>query len=215
MSLGFQTKPFAITPPTNGGISIALIGASRSGKTTLMKYLYNQFFSKHISLMFSMNNTADIYKSLPKKLMISPEYYPCLIQDMYSINNALENKFPFLVISDDFVNHKIKNCPHITRLLTIYRNTGMSSIFSFQGRSLMNSVGRNNVNYIAVLKQNTPLEALNVIKEYLNGYFPPGMTYDQKISFFMEATRDHQFFFIDNIEGICYLTKLSPDQVES
>ena len=209
---GFETRPFNMTPPSNGGISIALIGASRSGKTTVLKYIYNRFFREHIGVMFSQNNHADIYKDLPKKLMISPEYYPEIIRDMYQINNHTENKFKFLIVSDDFVNTKIKHDPEVLRALTLYRNTGLSSVWSFQGRSLMNSVGRNNVNYIAVLKQNTPLEALNVVKEYLNGYFPIGMTYSEKVKFFMEATQDHQFFFIDNIEGVCYLTKLTPEQ---
>lgn len=212
MAFGFETRPFEINPPNNGGISIALIGASRSGKTTLMKYLYNRFFREHMTVMFSQNTHADIYKDLPKKVMISPEYYPEIIRDMYQINNATENKFKFLVISDDFVNTRIKNDPEVLRALTIYRNAGVSSMWSFQGRSLMNAVGRNNVNYVAVLKQNTPLEALNVVKEYINGYFPIGMTYSEKVKFFMEATQNHQFFLIDNITGCCYLTKLSPEQ---
>ncbi len=212
MSFDFETRPFDMNPPNNGGISIALIGASRSGKTTMMKYLYNRFFREHMTVMFSMNGHSDIYKDLPKKVMVTPEYFPEIIRDMYQINSAKENAFKFLVISDDFVNAKIKSCPEVLRCLTLYRNTGVSSLWSFQGRTLMNSVGRNNINYIAIFKQNTPLEALNVVKDYLRPYFPIGMTYHSMTKYFMDATQNHQFFFIDNIEGCCYLSKLSPEQ---
>ena len=60
----FESKRFDLTLPTNGGISISLIGASRSGKTTLLKYIYKTHFQKYITTMFSMNRQADIYKDL-------------------------------------------------------------------------------------------------------------------------------------------------------
>ena len=207
-----KPQPFNLTLPTNGGVSIAMIGAGRSGKSTLMKYVYNKYFKKHITLMFSQNPSADIYKNLPKKVMIIPEFYPELISECHQINSACDNKFPFLMISDDFVSPRIKNDAEITRLLTIYRNANCSSIFSFQGRTLMNAVGRANVNYIAVLKQQTPQEWVNVIKEYLSMWLPMGMTMNEMVKYCQEACIDHQFFFIDNIEGKCYLTKLTKEQ---
>jgi len=205
-------KPIQITLPTNGGVSFVLCGASRSGKTTLLKYLYRTYFKKHITTMFSLNAQADIYKDLSAKTIISPEYLPELLEDAHMINSKTDNKYKFLFISDDFVGGSIKNDPQVTRLLTVYRNAGCSSIFSFQGRTLLSPVGRNNANYIAILKQNTPLEWMNVIKEFLDGYLPMGMSLPEKVQYCMKACEDHQFFFIDNIEGCCYLTKLSKSQ---
>jgi hypothetical protein len=112
------------------------------------------------------------------------------------------------------VDNKIKNDPEITRAMTIYRNSAISSIFSFQGRTLMSAVGRNNANYIVVLKQQTPLEWENVIKEFLSMHLPTGMTMREMVEFCKQATVDHQFFFIDNIECKCYLSKLSRAQVD-
>jgi hypothetical protein len=112
------------------------------------------------------------------------------------------------------VNNKIKNDPEVTRALTIYRNAGVSSIWSFQGRTLMNAVGRNNLNYVAILKQQTPKEYEAVIKEYLSMYLPTSMTMKEMIEFCRLATEDHQFFFLDNIEGVCYLTKLTKEQAD-
>lgn len=211
--MSFPARKFDLTLPTNGGVSFGLIGASRSGKTTLMKHLYRKFFKKHICIMTTMNPQAAIYEDLDSKIVISHEYHPELLRDIHEINTLTENKYPFLFISDDYVDAKIKNDPEITRALTIYRNAGLSTIFSFQGRTLMSSVGRNNLNYIAVLKQQTPLEWECVIKEFLSMWLPPGMTMREMVEFCRKATEDHQFFFIDNIEGCCYLTKLSAAQI--
>ena len=208
----FETKRFDLTLPTNGGISVILIGASRSGKTTMLKHLYREHFTKYITTMFTMNRHADIYKDLDDKVMVSDNFHSELLREAHQINTLCDNKFNFLFISDDYVDSKIKNDPEITRALTIYRNAGISSIFSFQGRTLMSAVGRNNANYIIVFKQQTPLEYENVIKEFLSMYLPTGMTMKEMVQFVMLATQDHQFFVIDNIEGKCYLSKLTKAQ---
>ena len=208
----FKTGKFEMTLPENGGVSIVLCGASRSGKTTLLKYIYSQHFQKHITVMFTMNSQADIYKDLSDKIIISDEFHPELIGEAHQINKLTDNKYDFLFISDDYVSPQIKNNPEITKALTIYRNAGTNSIFSFQGRTLLSAVGRNNANYIAILKQNTSLEWINVIKEFLDGWLPMGMSMREKVDFCMKACENHQFFFIDNITGTCILTKLSKEQ---
>lgn len=196
-----------------GGVSIALVGASKSGKTTMLKHLYKKHFTKHIAVMCSMNPQAEIYKDLSSKVIVSEKYEPSILKDMHKINTKLNNKFDFLFVSDDYVDKKIKNDPEITRCLTIFRNCMISSIFSFQGRTLMSAVGRMNVNYICIFKQQTPLEWQNVIKEYLDMWLPLGMTMAEKINFCKLATEDHQFFCIDNIANECFLSKLTLAQI--
>ena len=209
----FESKKFELTLPTNGGVSIILCGASRSGKTTMLKHLYKTYFAKYVSVMFSMNRHADIYKDMDERIIISDHFHSELLREAHEINSICDNKYPFLFISDDYVDTKIKNDPEITRCMTIYRNAGVSSIWSFQGRTLMSAVGRNNANYIIVFKQQTPLEWENVIKEFLSMYLPTGMTMREMVEFCKLACQDHQFFFIDNIEGKCFLSKLSRDQI--
>ena len=210
--MSFPTKPFDITLPTNGGTSWALIGSSRSGKTTLLKYIYKTYYSKHISIMFSMNAQADIYKDIPKNVMVTDHFYPELIKECHQINTISGNKYPFWICTDDFVDKAIKNSPEITRMLTIYRNANMSCVQSFQGRTLMSAVGRNSCNYICVLKQNTTQEWERVIKEFLSMYLPPGMSMAQMVAFCQEATKDYQFFFINSLDGVCFLTKVTRAQ---
>ena len=205
-------RPFSPELPTNGGVSFILIGASRSGKSTMMKYLFKTYFKKHITLMFSLNKQAEIYDDLSPKTIVCSEYLPELLEECHQINVKSSNKFPFLIISDDFVGGNIKHDEQITRLLTVYRNAACSSIFSFQGRTLLNPVGRQNANYITIFAQQTPQSWLAVCKEFLDLYLPMGMTYESKIKYCQSATRDHQFFFIDNVKGECYLSKLSRKQ---
>lgn len=211
--MSFDSKAFDLTLPDAGGVSLIMIGCSRSGKTTLMKHLYKKYFQKYVTIMFSMNSHADIYSDLGDKVLISPTYHPELLREAHQINSLCGNKFPLLFISDDYVDYKIKNDPEITRALTIYRNSNMTSIFSFQGRTLMNAVGRNNANFIYIFKQQTPLEWEHIVKEFLAMWLPMGMTMREMIEFCKLATADHQFFVIDNIEGKCYLSKLSRAQI--
>lgn len=210
--MSFPHGYFSPELPTNGGTSWALIGASRSGKTTLMKYILKKCFKREITTFFTMNPHAEIYKTLPETYMVSDEYYPEMIHDAYMINKLTDNKHRFLFVSDDYVDNKIKNDAEITRCLTIYRNAFVSSIFSFQGRTLMNSVGRNNINYVAIFKQNTAKEFEEVVKDYLMMWFPPDMSVREVVDFVVRMTHHYHFFFIDNIKGECYLSKLTPEQ---
>jgi len=162
--------------------------------------------------MFTLNPHTDIYKDLDKSIVICDEYHPELLREAQEINKLTDNKFDFLFISDDMVGNSIKNDREITRCLTVGRNAGQSSLHSFQGRTLMNSVGRNNLNITCILKQQTPQEWCAVIKEFLSMWLPPGMTMAEMIRYCQEATADHQFFCIDNLKGECYITKLSPSQ---
>ena len=211
--MSFEIRPFSLDLPETGGVSIGLIGASRSGKTTLLKYIYKNHFTKFITCMTTMNPHADIYKDMGEKVLVASQFHPEILRDIHEINKLTDTKFKFLFISDDYVDTKIKNDPEITRCLTIYRNAGLSSIFSFQGRTLMNSVGRNNLHYVAILKQQTPKDWKAVIEEFLDMWLPMDLTMREKIDFCQRATMDHQMFFIDNLAGCCYLTKLSGAQV--
>lgn len=213
--MSFSRKDFKIDIPFAGGmgVSMALIGSSRSGKTTFLKYIYRNNFRKHLAVMFSQNPHAAIYKDFSKKFAISDEYHPEILAEAHEINKLSENKYPFLIISDDMVSASMKGDGEITRALTIYRNANISTLFSFQARTLMNAVGRNNLNYIVIFKQQTAASFEGVVKEFLSCWLPPHLTLREMVTFVMRATLDHGFFFIDNINEICYLSRLSAEQI--
>lgn len=212
--MSFPAKPFNLEMPSNNCLSLCLIGTTRSGKSTLMMYLMKHYFKSHITTMFTMNPHADIYKKLSDKVTVTESYRPELIEECSEINKLSSNKYSFCWISDDYVDSKIKNCPTITRLLTIGRNCGQSSIFLFQDPTLLNSVGRNNTNVCIILRQQTAKRWEMVIKDMLAPYLPMGLSMKEMIDFCMKATEDHQFFVIDNLMNECYISKLSLEQVK-
>ena len=211
--MSFPYKKFELTMPSDGGVSIGMIAASRSGKTCLMKYIIKKHFAKHITYFCTMNSHAEIYDNIGKNCIVANEYRPEILRDMHQMNSETKNKYNFLFVSDDYVDSKIKNDPEITRALTIFRNSGLSSIFSMQGRVLLSSVGRNQLNYILIGRQNTTAEYMNIVKEVLGGYLPNGLTMNEKVRFLIAAVQNHQFIMLDTINGLCYLTKLSKEQM--
>ena len=208
----FPSKKFEICMPENQCVSILLCGASRAGKTTLLKHLYQTYFSKHITTMFTMNSHADIYKDLSKDMMVANTFHPELLREAQEINSLCDNKYNFLWISDDYVGKEIKCDKEVVRVMTVGRNCGQSSIWSAQGRTLLSAIGRNNANYIMILKQQTPLEWECVIKEFLSMWLPTGMRMKEMVEFCKIATQNYQMFVIDNLKGECYLTKLTKEQ---
>lgn len=197
-----------------GGSSFYIVGTSKAGKTTLMKYIRKTFYKDNIPLMFSQNKHADIYKDFGDKVIVYEEYNPQIIKDAHTINSKFNNKFPFLIITDDIVGNNIKNDPEITRLSTIYRNANISCIQSLQDITLMSAVGRNNTNFIAIFKQSTPKKIEAVVKEFLSTYFPTDWSMREMVAYVKQALEPKgQFFMINNLTNECYLTKLSPKQI--
>jgi hypothetical protein len=197
--------------PSNGAVSWVLCGASRSGKSTFMKYLLKKHYKKHITAMMTLSSAAEIYKDISKKVIVATDYQPPIIEDMYKLNSKCGNKYPFLVVTDDLVGNAIKNDLQMVRLLSLYRNSNISCIISAQQATLLNSSGRSNANYMCVFHQNSAGEAKRCVDMYLNAYFPPTWRVAEKVAFFMKTTEDHAFWFIDNIKNTCTLMKLKED----
>ncbi len=199
--------------PETGGWSAILVGASRSGKTTLLKYLMDHYVTKMLTFFTSLNEHADIYKDLPKKTMICSRYFPELIKDMYVLNHECDNKYKACFIYDDAVGNELKNSPMITKLFTIFRNANIRSIFSAQSPTLISPVGRSNANFIFLFKLNAAGDIEKTIKEYLTPYLPTKLTMVEKIHWYKKATEEHHFIFIDNLNGGCIRSKLTPEQM--
>jgi hypothetical protein len=212
--MSFPTKKFDFELPTNGGITIAMVGASRSGKTTVMKHIINKYFKKYISTFFTQNPHAPIYKDLDEKILVSDTYYPELINEAHEINKATENEFQFLFVTDDYVDNKIRTDSTITKCWTIMRNAGISMIQSMQDPVFLSPSGRSNANIITLHRQNSPRKVEAVVKEFLISYLPRDFSIPEACRFYEEATKDYQFFVINNLTGECFLTKLTASQIK-
>jgi dephospho-CoA kinase len=199
-----ETKKFDFELPENGGVSVALLGSTRSGKTTFLKYLLDKHFSKHLKVLMSNSIHAPIYKDM-KEMVKSPLYIPKLVKEGYMINKETKNNYDFLYILDDIVTGKFDK--ELLKLLAIYRNSNMSAIISIQSPILLNSATRGNLNYVLLGRMNSEEQIEKTIKMYLTSYLD-GRNMTEKIKNYKALTEDHYWIVINNLDGSVYRTKL-------
>lgn len=202
-------KPFVLTPPPvdTGGCSILMLGSGRSGKTTALKYIMDKYFKKHVGVLFSQSAKAQAYAHMNYPLVpLSCVYIPQLMNVAYHTNKETQNHYPFLFVLDDCP--LVKNDKELLKLLTIYRNSGISGVVCIQSPTLINPTSRSNFTFTMLFKQNSTEQIEQTIKSYLRGYFPQGWNYEEKIEWYRAATADHHFLFIDNWAGTIQRCKI-------
>lgn len=208
--VGIPTKEFELLLPDTdtGGCSILMIGSTRCGKTTALKYIIEKYFKKHFGVIFSESAKAPAYSHMKyENLPLSCVFLPELIKDAYHINKETKNHYPFLFILDDVP--LAKNDKQLLKLLTIYRNSQISGVVCVQSPTLLNPTCRSNFNFILLFKQNTAQQREAVVKSFLRGYFPQGWNYDKKIEWYENITQDHHFLLIDNLNGTLYRCRIN------
>jgi hypothetical protein len=193
--------------PTNGGQSWGLIGSTRSGKSTALCEIYEYYYKKHITTLFTLSSHADIYKCL-KKAIVCQGFFPKMITQPLKLNVETGNKFPFCLIFDDLALDG-KNSEAMTRLLTTGRNSAASVILSGQKMTMLSSTGRSNVNYVLCFKQISETAIEDTIKCFLRSYFPRNMSIPEMIACYKEKTQDHHFFVVDTLNDKCFISKIS------
>ena len=198
-------------PDSKFGFSILLCGSTRSGKTTMMNFLYDRHFKRHITTVMSNSLNSDAYDYIKHKCILTDFYHPEMLKEMYTINHQTDNHYEFCLILDDLTH--VKNDKEYLRLLTIYRNSRISCIVSAQGISMFQKTARGNINFVILGRLNSDAEVEKVVKEYCLSYFPKDMNMVQKISLYRELTNEHWFLVLDQVNGELFRTKLRPEQM--
>ena len=210
----FPIQPFAFERDPKKAMSacsFAVIGSSKSGKTTFLKHLLAKVFADDIKVLMTQSPQADIYNALKKNCAFAPAYIPDIIKTCYTINKHTKNHYPFCIIVDDVVG--VKNDKQMTKLMCLYRNSRMSAIVCGQDAKMLNPTGRANVNNICLFKQNTDNRIEDNIKDFLRSYFPKTLSMDEKIELYKRLTEDHAFLYVDNLNSTIMRCKLSAAQV--
>jgi len=197
-----------LPPVETGGCSVLMIGSTRSGKSTALKHILDRYFKKSVGVLFSNSIHANAYKDMNYPLIAKSGIIdPGLVRASYKINRETNNYYPWLYIYDD--TPTMRNDKELLKLLTIYRNSGVSGIVATQSPSLLNPTCRSNFNFVLLFKLNATEQQENVIKCWLRGYFPKGWSYEERIRWYRMATEDHHFLFIDNLAGTIRRCKIA------
>jgi GTPase SAR1 family protein len=191
--------------------SFAIIGSSKCGKTTFLKFLLRKHFADDLKVFMTQSPQADIYDSIKKDCAFAPAYIPDIIKQCYQINKGTKNHYPFLVIVDDVVG--VKQDPQMTNLLCLFRNSALSCCVCGQDLTLLSATGRANVNNTILFAQRTDNRIEDNIKHFLRSYFPRSLSMEEKIELYKRLTADHHFLWIDNLDGIIRRCKLKPGQL--
>jgi GTPase SAR1 family protein len=191
--------------------SFGVIGSSKSGKTTLIKYLLKHQFADDLKIFMTQSPQAEIYNSIKSECAFAPAYIPDIIKSCSQINKGTKNHYQFLVIVDDVVG--VKNDQTMTKLLCLYRNHGISAIVGGQDLTLLSATGRANLNHIILMAQRTSNRIEDNVKHFLRGYFPRNLTMDERIELYKRLTEDHCFLHIDALEGTMKRCRLKPSQL--
>lgn len=205
-------RPFHLEMPPveTGGCSILMVGSGRSGKTTALKHIIDNYFKKHCGVIFSNSSKAYAYKEMKYPLLpLSNAYIPELVNTAYRVNKETKNHYPFLFVLDDVP--LARNDKELMKTTTIYRNSGVSLIHCAQSPNMISPTCRSNYTYFMLFHNNSSEQAENACKFFLRGRLPNKWTMNQKVAWLQAATADHHFILINNWTGEIFRAKIDLD----
>lgn len=192
--------------------STIIFGSSKSGKTTMALKLLEKYFSDDyvICIVFCPNIQADIYKDLGKKCIKIDRFDDQLIRDLHKIQKKTKNKYCFVIYIDDCILEKLS--PQILQLFLILRNSRFNTLLNLQSVKLLSKNSRNNGQNFIFKRQNNTEAVEDCVKSFVGAYEPFfGLTLENKMKLYQEATKDYNFIYLNSLDGI--LTFHKADQI--
>jgi len=163
-------KPPLLDLPPHTGSSIVIFGASKAGKTTLMTYLYDEFFSDYICVLCADNPQIDSYKIFRKGGCVIVQDFNIfirLVELAKDINEQTLNNYKFCFFLDDMVMQKDSDI--IKKLVLTYRNSNLSSVICLQATTLFSKQNRGSVNHCFFCRYNGYEGRKDAVERFLRG----------------------------------------------
>ena len=162
-SKAIPTPKASIFAPAETGATFAMIGKSKSGKTTFVVNQLNRMSEKEVegynvivffTTSLHANPLKDLKPHVRKRMVMVGRFVPKVLQVMKRINDETNNKFKFLVIFDDIL--KLRGDLMSECILTL-RNSNISTVISMQYVKLMSPAQRDSVHNIYIFNLKTEL----------------------------------------------------------
>jgi hypothetical protein len=193
--------------------SVGIFAIRRSGKSTMIKYIYPHLYKEFDIVVFLSNSIHNEIYDFVKGPKFN-DYYPEMISDLMKFNEKTKNFFTICIITDDLVSYTKKNSDEMLQLFVRGRNVKISPILSSQGITLVNNQSRNNLDYCIIGNFPSNEARKIVIQNFISGNVPlpnKQMTKSDKedyyTQFILHHTKDHSFIILDNIEHKVYKFK--------
>lgn len=196
-----------LNPDLEGGFSAIFAASRRSGKTTLIKYLYNELSKSFDIIIFfcdTLHNKNYSFVQEPKFNHFSSG----VLNDLFDFQKNTNNEYKILIIMDDCVSNDTKNSDEIMQLYLTGRNWNISCIISSQVSTLINKKSRGNTDFVFIGKTNTPENRLNLIETFLITCLKPPQEIKTKVAkefwldkFLIENTEDYNFIVLDYLSS--------------
>lgn len=186
---------------SNGGISLTLLGSSRSGKTTFMKQLL-PMYEDAVTILFAPNYTAGAYDSIRNKgsnVIVRESYDPDIIGAAEQFQKKTSISIPFCFILDDVI--RVRQSAELASLFLTLRNLNISTIMVTQYYAMITPEVRTNANFSFYFRINTRegrKRVATMISDMIGSHsIPTDELYD--------AITSHFIIMSDNINGKYYL----------
>lgn len=193
--------------------SVGIFAIRRSGKSTMIKYIYPHLFKEFDIVIFLSNSIHNEIYDFVKGPKFQDYYYE-MIDDLMKFNQQCKNFFSICVITDDLVSYKNKNSDSMLQLYVRGRNCRIAPILSSQGITLINNQSRNNLDYCIIGNFPSTEARKTVIQNFISGSIDVPKHLKTKTEkedyynkFVLHHTKDHGFIILDNIEHKVYKFK--------
>lgn len=193
--------------------SVGIFAIRRSGKSTMIKYIYPHLYKEFDLVVFLSNSIHNEIYDFVKGPKFN-DYYPEMISDLMKFNEKTKNFFTICIITDDLVSYSKKNDDTSLQMFVRGRNVKISPILSSQGVSLVNNQSRNNLDYCIIGNFPSTEARRTIIQNFISGNVPlPEVKMsktdkeDYYNQFILHHTKDHSFIILDNIEHKVYKFK--------
>jgi GTPase SAR1 family protein len=198
----------------SNGVTYLVIGSSGSGKSTLIQKIFLEKIytnpapdgKKWLIVLFTGSEQSDALEKCfkLKNVVVAPGHAPDedIISWMYSMNQTYgKEKYNFVNIFDDVIHVRYNKV--MERCFLTYRNSNISSIMCIQHANHIPKSIRGSAYFVFVLPMNNSESTELAVQQYLKMYLP-GKTVREKVRSCREWCNNYQFYFLDNLNHICY-----------